>query len=54
MCVYSVGNRNSGDLIEADAATVERVTGIEIAYINWAIEMGGKFENGDWVITKPN
>ena len=51
MCVYSLVDRNSGNLIEADAATVERVIDIEIAYINWAIEMDGKFENGYLIIT---
>ena len=51
MCVYSLVDRATGDVIEIDGCTVERVIDIEIAYINWAIEMDGKFENGYLIIT---
>ncbi len=35
-----------------EKTTVECVTGIEIAYINWVIEQGGKYENASWTIVK--
>ncbi len=53
MCVYSLIDRATGEEIEADKKTVERLIGVEIAYINWAIEQDGKFENGKWAITYP-
>ena len=36
MHTYSLVDRATGDVIEADKATVERIAGIEIAYIDWA------------------
>ncbi len=53
MRIYSLIERATGEEIEADKTTVERLTGVEIFYINWAIEQDGKFENGEWVITYP-
>lgn len=38
----------TGDAIEAYADAVERITEVEIGYIDWMIEQDGKFENGDW------
>jgi len=37
MRIYSLVDRAKGEEIEAGKATVERLTDIEIAYINWAI-----------------
>ncbi len=54
MRVYSLIDRAAGEEVEADKATVERLTGVEIAYINWAIEQDGKFENGKWIVIKSN
>ena len=51
MCVYLLVDRATGEEIETDAITVERITGVEIAYIDWAIEQDGKFENCDWLIS---
>jgi len=53
MRIYSLVDRATGEEIETDTTTVERLTGIEICYIDWAIGQSRKFENGDWVITKP-
>ena len=49
MRIYSLIERATGEEIEADKTTVERLTGVEITYINWAIEQDGRFENGDWI-----
>lgn len=27
---------------------MERVTGVEISYIDWVLEQDAKFESGDW------
>ncbi len=53
MRVYSLIDRATGEEVEVDATTVERVTGVEITYINWVIEQDGKFENTDWIVRKP-
>jgi len=53
MRIYSLIDRATGEEVEADGCIVEWLTGIEIAYINWIIEMDGKFYNGDWLITIP-
>ena len=53
MHIYSLVDRATGEEIEADALTVERLTGIEICYIDWAIAQDGKFENADWITTIP-
>ena len=53
MHTYSLVDRATGEEIDTDGYTVERLIGIEIAYINWAIAQDGLFDNGDWVITKP-
>jgi hypothetical protein len=47
---YTLVEKATGDAIEADADTVERVTSVEISYIDWVLELDGKFENGDWVV----
>jgi hypothetical protein len=49
--IYLLVGRATGEGIEADKTTVERATGVKIAYIDWAIVLDGRFENGDWVIT---
>ena len=38
----------NGERLEVDAATVERVPGVEITYINWVLETDGVFENRKW------
>ena len=53
MHIYLLVDQTTGEEIEVDATTVERIADIEIAYINWAIAQDGLFDNGDWVITKP-
>ena len=40
-------DRLSGEKFGADADTMERVTGVEIGYIDWMLEKDGKFENRD-------
>ena len=51
MRAYSLVDRSTGEEVEADKATVERLTGMEITYIDRIIEQDGKFENVDWIIT---
>ncbi len=43
-------DKAAGEESEADAGTVERMTGVEISYIDWVLEQDGKFENGDWEV----
>jgi hypothetical protein len=50
MRISSLIDRATGDVIEFDGCTIERLNGVEITYIEWVIEMDGKFENGDWII----
>ena len=45
---YTLVNKATGEETEADADTVERVTGMEIGYIDWSIQQDGKYENRDW------
>ena len=52
MRVYRLTNRCNGEDIEVNADTVERVTSVEISYIDWAIGQEGKFENEDWSIVE--
>ena len=53
MGAYLLVDRATVEEVEADTTTVERLTGIEICYINWAIKQDGNFENGNWIITIP-
>lgn len=47
---YTLVDRTTGEEIEADAAMVERVTGVDIGYIDWCIRQDGKYENVDWEV----
>jgi hypothetical protein len=51
MRTYTLLDRATGEKIEADKTTVERVTGVEIVYTDWVISQDGVFENGKWIIT---
>jgi hypothetical protein len=53
MCAYSLVDRATGEKVKVDSSTVERLTGVEISYIEWAIEQADKFENDDWIVRKP-
>jgi hypothetical protein len=50
---YTLVDKATGEETAADAGTVERVTGVEIGYIEWVLEQDGKFENGEWVVCLP-
>lgn len=47
MRFYILVDKATGEEIEADADTVERVTGVEIDYIDWVLEQDEKFADGD-------
>ena len=47
---YTLVDKATGDAIEADADTVEQVTGVEISNIDLVLEQDGKFENGEWEV----
>ena len=47
MRTYTLVDKATGEEIEANADTVERVVEVEIGYINWLLEQDGKFENQD-------
>ncbi len=50
MRIYTLVNKAAGEKTEADADTVELITGVEIGYINWVLRQDGKFENGNWEV----
>ena len=50
---YTQVDKATGEEIEVNADTVERITGVEIGYIGCCIEQDGKFENGEWVVCLP-
>lgn len=50
---YTLVDKATGEEIEADADTVERLTGVEIGYIDWCIGQDWKFENADWLVRLP-
>lgn len=33
-----------------DGATVERLLGVEMSYIDWVLEQDGEYVNGEWVV----
>lgn len=45
---YMLTDRLTGEDYAVNAPTIERLTGIEIAWIDWAIAEDGLFENGKW------
>jgi hypothetical protein len=47
-----LADKSSGDVLVVDGDTVERLVGVEIGYIDWAIKCDGKFENGIWVVAR--
>ena len=47
---YLLVDKVAGEEIEAGVDRVERVTGVEIGYIDWVLEQDAKFENGDWEV----
>jgi hypothetical protein len=48
--IYLLVGRATGEKVKVDSSTMERITGIEIVYIEWAIEQDGRFENGGWLV----
>ena len=44
--------RHTGETVEVDAEEVVRIVGVEIGYVDWAIEVDGSFENKDWNVTR--
>ncbi|MBS9717040.1 hypothetical protein ACFFUT_08570 [Pseudohalocynthiibacter aestuariivivens] len=49
--VFMVQDRRSGVLMLFDVSGVERLLGIELNYINWAIQSDGVFENPYWRVS---
>ena len=47
---YTFAGKVYGEETEADADMVERVTGVEIGYIDWVLKKDGKFKNRDWEV----
>lgn len=45
---YRLVNRATGEEYDADGADLERITGVEVSYIDWVITEDGAFENGKW------
>ncbi len=51
MRVYSLDDRTTGEVIDTDGRSVERLISIEVCYIDWAISQDGVFENANLLIT---
>lgn len=49
---YLLTDNSTGEIALVDRDTVERLVGIEIGYIDWAIKCDGKVENGIWVVAR--
>ena len=45
---YWLTNLDTGECLNVNASTVERVLKFEISYIDWVLKTDGKFENGTW------
>ena len=45
---YWLTNLNTGECVNVNAGTVERVLNVDISYIDWVLKTDGKFENGTW------
>lgn len=45
---YCLVDRATGEEYEVDGAALERITGVEASYIDWAVAEDGAFENGNW------
>ena len=54
MAAYLIENRTNddGSKQEVDGGTVERLTGVEVGYVDWAIDQEGHFENAEWMVSK--
>jgi len=49
--IFMVLDRRSGKLQLLNASGVEALLGIELNYINWAIQLDGVFKNPYWRVT---
>ena len=50
MRTYWLSDKSNGEVALVDGATVERVLGVELAYVDRCIRDIGEFENGMWVV----
>ena len=50
MRIYILVDKATGEEIEADADTVERIIGVDLSYLDCVLKEDGKFENGDWEV----
>ena len=48
MLQYWLTDLTTGEGLQVDADTIERVLGVEISYINWVLENDGVYENRKW------
>lgn len=48
MQIYWLNDLRSGECLQVDANTVERLLGVEVIYINRVLETDGVFENRAW------
>jgi hypothetical protein len=47
---YTIVDKATGEETGADTDMVERITGVDISYIDWVLQQDRKFENVDWVV----
>lgn len=50
MQTYWLTDRSNGEEALVDGATVERVFGVELGFVDQCISDDGKFENWMWVV----
>lgn len=52
MRTYWLTDRSNGEMALVDGATVERVLGVELQYVDQCIRDDGVFENGMWIVKR--
>ncbi len=51
MGAWVLTDLQTGDVNQVDDDMIERLVGVEISYIRWAIEQDGYFENDRWRVS---
>jgi hypothetical protein len=49
---YWLTDKRTGEEYDIGADDLVRLVGVELSFIDWAIETDGAFENGRWRVTR--
>jgi hypothetical protein len=49
---YRLTDKRTGEEYDIGAGDLVRLVGVELRFIDWAIETDGVFENGCWRVTR--